>query len=88
MQPGDIITRINDQQVGKGFWGVQEIAESRPGDKVSIQYLRQGRLQTIEVVLASQPLAQSETSVPSKKVPVKSVSPKVAADYLLPPASP
>ncbi|MBX2859327.1 MAG: trypsin-like peptidase domain-containing protein [Cellvibrionaceae bacterium] len=57
LKPGDIITRINNQQISNGNWGVQEIAESRPGDKVSIEYLRKGLLQVIEVVLASPPLA-------------------------------
>ncbi len=57
LRPGDIITRINQQMVGDGRWGRQEIGESRPGDKVSIEIVRQGKVQTIEAILGSEPIA-------------------------------
>lgn len=56
LKPGDIIMRINDQLVGSGHWGEQEIAESRPGDTVSIEFIREGKVQVIQAVLGSQPL--------------------------------
>lgn len=57
LRPGDVITRINNQMVGDGRWGIQEIAESRPGDTVSIEIVRQGKIQTMEAVLGTQPIA-------------------------------
>jgi len=57
LRPGDVITRINNQMVGDGRWGQQEIGESRPGDKVSIEIVRQGKLQVMEAVLGSEPIA-------------------------------
>jgi serine protease DegS len=59
--PGDIVLRINDQRVGNGVRGVQdsmqEIAESRPGEVVSIHIIREGKPQTLEATLTAKPLA-------------------------------
>ncbi|WP_045857329.1 S1C family serine protease [Teredinibacter purpureus] len=57
LRPGDVITRINNQMVGDGRWGQQEIGESRPGDEVVIDVIRQGKRQTFEAVLESEPIA-------------------------------
>ncbi|TVZ40651.1 serine protease DegS [Alteromonadaceae bacterium 2753L.S.0a.02] len=57
LRPGDVITRINDSLVGDGRWGQQEVAESRPGDKVSIEIIREGQVQVVEAVLGSEPIA-------------------------------
>ncbi|WP_075187277.1 S1C family serine protease [Teredinibacter haidensis] len=56
LRPGDVIVRINNQMVGDGRWGQQEIGESRPGDTVSIEVMRQGKVQTFEAVLAFEPI--------------------------------
>lgn len=53
--PGDVILRINDQLVGDGRRGPQQIAESRPGDTVDIEFFRDGRMETIQAVLDQQP---------------------------------
>ncbi|ACR11655.1 S1C family serine protease [Teredinibacter turnerae] len=57
LRPGDVITRINDSLVGDGRWGQQEVAESRPGETVSIEIIRQGQVQVVEAVLGSEPIA-------------------------------
>jgi len=57
LRPGDVITRINNQMVGDGRWGQQEIAESRPGDTVSIEIVRQGKVEIVEATLGSEPIA-------------------------------
>jgi len=57
LRPGDVITRINNQMVGDGRWGQQEIGESRPGDKVNIEIVRQGKVQVVEAILGSEPIA-------------------------------
>lgn len=56
LRPGDVITRINNQMVGDGRWGQQEIGESRPGDKVTIEIVRQGKIQVVEAILGSEPI--------------------------------
>lgn len=55
LKMGDVIVRINQQPVGIGRRGAQEIAESRPGETVQIDFIRSGQLQSVEAVLASQP---------------------------------
>lgn len=59
LQPGDVVLSINNQQVGNGMRGVQgsmqEIAESRPGETVSIGIVREGRTQTVQATLGTKP---------------------------------
>lgn len=57
LRPGDVITRINQSLVGDGRWGQQEVAESRPGETVSIEIIRQGQVQVVEAILGSEPIA-------------------------------
>ena len=52
---GDIIIEINDQPVGNGRWGIQEVAESRPGEDVNITLSRDGRLIQIKATLGARP---------------------------------
>ncbi len=59
LRPGDVVLSINGQQVGNGMRGVQgsmqEIAESRPGETVSIEIVREGRVQTVRATLGTKP---------------------------------
>ena len=57
LRSGDVITRINGELVGDGRWGLQEVGQSRPGDKVTIEIVREGKVRTVEAVLGSQPIA-------------------------------
>lgn len=54
--PGDVITRINQQWVGNGRWGIQEIGQSRPGDKVEIEVIRAGEVKVLQAILGSRPV--------------------------------
>jgi serine protease DegS len=55
LQPGDVITKINGELVGDGSRGRQQIAESRPGDKVTIEYYRNGKFQAVDATLVQMP---------------------------------
>lgn len=51
IKKGDVITRINDVPVTSGADMVGQIATYRPGDKISISYLRDGKEQKTNVTL-------------------------------------
>ncbi len=56
LQPGDVIVRINEELVGNGSRGRQQIAESRPGDTVDIEFYRNGRREKVQAVLEKKPV--------------------------------
>lgn len=56
LQPGDVIVRINEELVGNGSRGRQQIAESRPGETVDIEFYRDGRLEKVQAVLDKKPI--------------------------------
>lgn len=56
LKPGDVIVRINDELVGNGNRGRQQIAESRPGETVDIHIFRDGREERIKAVLDRKPV--------------------------------
>ena len=43
---GDIITSLNDQQSENAKTAMNQIAALRPGDNISIEFMRSGRLQS------------------------------------------
>lgn len=55
LQPGDVIVKINNEPVGDGRRGQQEIAESRPGESVDIEFYRNGKLHTVQAILDKKP---------------------------------
>lgn len=55
LKPGDIITRINNEPIGDGRRGMTQIAQSRPGESVAIEVLRNGKTQVITAVLGTMP---------------------------------
>ena len=55
LQPGDVIVKINNELVGNGSRGRQQIAESRPGETVDIEFYRDGNLQQVQAVLDKKP---------------------------------
>lgn len=57
LQPGDVVVKINDQLVGNGRRSQQQIAESRPGETVEIEYIRNGKLEGIQAVLGKKPVS-------------------------------
>ncbi|WP_266204040.1 Do family serine endopeptidase [Pontibacter kalidii] len=51
LKAGDVITAVNDVKVGKSSQLLEQIARYRPGDKVKIAYLRDGKSKTANVTL-------------------------------------
>lgn len=56
LQPGDVIVKINEELVGNGRRSQQQIAESRPGEAVDIEIIRDGKREQIQAILGKQPL--------------------------------
>lgn len=56
LQPGDVIVKINNERVGDGSRGRQQIAESRPGETVEIEFYRDGKQRTVQAVLEKKPI--------------------------------
>ncbi|MEI6946104.1 trypsin-like peptidase domain-containing protein [Paraflavisolibacter sp. H34] len=54
IKKGDIITRVNGQEVGSGLQMSAQVASFRPGDKISITYNRSGKEYTAQVTLKKQ----------------------------------
>lgn len=54
---GDVIIRINSQLVGSGRWSIQEVAESRPGEKIEIEVMRRGEKVIFMATLGTRPLS-------------------------------
>lgn len=55
IKDGDIITKINDIEVGDRGSVASLVAEYAPGDKVSVTLLRDGKTQTVDVTLGAYP---------------------------------
>jgi len=55
LKGGDIVTHINGQPVGDGRAGMNFIVATRPGEKVSIDLLREGKAVSINAVVGSRP---------------------------------
>ncbi|HEX6913961.1 MAG TPA: trypsin-like peptidase domain-containing protein [Chitinophagaceae bacterium] len=51
IQPGDIITKINDRPVSSGPEMVEQVANYRPGDKITVTFLRNNKEQTVNLTL-------------------------------------
>ncbi|MAY36758.1 MAG: 2-alkenal reductase [Spongiibacteraceae bacterium] len=52
---GDVIFAINDTPVGDGHAGMNEIAATRPGATVSLEFARAGERQKVDVVVGIRP---------------------------------
>ncbi len=57
---GDILLAINDKPVGDGHAGMSLIVNSRPGDEVRIQMLRDGRQSELKITVGMQPSREVE----------------------------
>ena len=83
LRNGDIITKIAGRVV-KAPEDVQDMAESMsPGDKVSVEIVRDGKAQTIEVVLGERPAAamgeQPGPAIAFLGIAVQDLTPEIAA---------
>lgn len=56
LNPGDILTHINNQSVGEdGRRGMNQIAATEPGSEVTLRILRDGRRLQLETVIGERP---------------------------------
>ncbi|GAA4083282.1 S1C family serine protease [Streptomyces shaanxiensis] len=53
LQPGDVITKLDDRVIDSGPTLIGEIWTHQPGDKVTITYERDGKSRTVELTLGS-----------------------------------
>jgi putative serine protease PepD len=53
LEPGDVITKLDDHVINSGPTLIGEIWTHKPGDKVTITYERDGKTNTTEVTLGS-----------------------------------
>ncbi|MEV4443662.1 trypsin-like peptidase domain-containing protein, partial [Streptomyces sp. NPDC049577] len=51
LKPGDVIVKLDDQKIDSGPTLISEIWTHRPGDKVTLTYLRDGKQSTVDLVL-------------------------------------
>ncbi|EJF08522.1 Do family serine endopeptidase [Pontibacter sp. BAB1700] len=51
LRNGDVITAINDVKVARSSQLLEQVARYRPGDKVKVEYLRDGKSRTANVTL-------------------------------------
>ncbi|WP_323845087.1 S1C family serine protease [Microbulbifer magnicolonia] len=58
LKPGDVITHIDGQPINDGKRGIATMATLRPGDTVSITFMRNGVANTVEATVSEKPKAQ------------------------------
>jgi serine protease DegS len=61
LNPGDVITHINNVSVGDGRQGMNQIAETTPGSKVTIRLVRSGQPLELEAVIGVRPVETSRS---------------------------
>ena len=61
LKPGDVITHIDGLPINDGKRGVAAMATLRPGDTVSITYLRKGVVNTVTATVSEKPKTQEST---------------------------
>ncbi len=58
--PGDLLLAINGQPVGDGHAGMNLIGNTRPGERVKLQVLRNGRAMELKITVGEKPLSDIE----------------------------
>lgn len=59
LRPGDILTHIDDEHVGNGRRGMDKIAATPPGSKVTLSIRRNGEPMELTTVIAERPVPTS-----------------------------
>lgn len=86
IKKGDVVTKINGQDVSSGISISGQIASSQPGDKIDISYLRGGKEYTTTVTLTGTPskiTTSSSIEILQDKlgVDLKNADPKALSKY-------
>ncbi|WP_445362326.1 trypsin-like peptidase domain-containing protein [Microbulbifer sp. ANSA003] len=61
LQPGDVITHLDGLPIGDGKQGEATMATLRPGDTISITFIRDGASHTVEATVSEEP--QTKTTI-------------------------
>ncbi|WP_444918003.1 S1C family serine protease [Microbulbifer sp. JMSA003] len=61
LQPGDVITQLDGLPIGDGKQGEATMATLRPGDTISITFIRDGAPYTVEATVSEEP--QTKTTI-------------------------
>ena len=61
LKPGDVITHINGDPINDGNHGLAAMATLRPGETVTITYIRNGQIYTTEATVSEQPQTQKKS---------------------------
>lgn len=61
LKPGDVITHINGDPINDGLHGVAAMATLRPGEVVTITYIREGEVRNIRATVSETPQSQSRS---------------------------
>lgn len=61
LQPGDVITHINGDPINDGEHGIAAMATLRPGETVTITYIRESQVHNTEATVSEQPRPREQT---------------------------
>ncbi|TLM76901.1 S1C family serine protease [Microbulbifer harenosus] len=61
LKPGDVITHINNDPINDGLHGVAAMAILRPGEVVTITYIRKGEIQNTQATISEKPQSPSKS---------------------------
>jgi len=61
LHPGDILLSINGQAVGDGHAGLNLLATTRPGDKVTLIVVRNGQQLQLQMIVGTRPALSEST---------------------------
>ena len=82
LKAGDIIQKLDTTQIYTSTEFSERIARHRPGDQITLTYLRNGKSQTTKVTLKE----EKELSETNNRASLKSIYEKVGADFAALPA--
>lgn len=82
IKKGDVVTKINNVKVTSGPEMVEQVARYKPGDKISITYLRDGKENTVNITLKNKvgntELVKANNALESLGAELENVDKKVA----------
>ncbi|MNE76998.1 putative periplasmic serine endoprotease DegP-like precursor [compost metagenome] len=57
LQPGDLILNIDGEEAGDGRRSMNQVARTKPGEKIRIEIMRNGKLQELSAEIGVRPPA-------------------------------
>ena len=88
VKKGDIVTKINDVKVTTGPEMVEQVTRYKPGDKVSLTYLRDGKENTVSLTLKNKAgntsIVKTESIIDLVGGELENLDKKTASKYEIP----